>query len=381
MSFTLRPATGNRFIGREALVQEMIRELSDPDSDGGFALSGQRRIGKTSILLEVGRRLGTGASGVVPVYFSVWSLLDPSLGECARMLSAAILDAYRQVTGIGYRARDLMRVPLTVLRNVLENSTITIAYHDLELLFSMERETDEKELFLRALHLGEQLALATQTKCVLMIDEFPAIMDLKTGGSRIGEQVLKTIRTIQEQWRHTVLCITGSIRSTMDMTVLSATSPFYRQLIVRDVGPLSREETAALLRRDLPVSDDDISRIYAFSGGIPFYIQFMGRMIGRAGRTGRDSVGEAEEAFLREEGALLFRAELNALGPKERLIVAGIAAGQTTPAALAAGGGERVSNISRFLGYLREKGVVERESRGVYALADPVFARWVRERD
>ena len=57
MRFTLRPVKGEGFIDREELLDEMVSELRDTESTTGYALYGKRRIGKTSILKEVQRRL------------------------------------------------------------------------------------------------------------------------------------------------------------------------------------------------------------------------------------------------------------------------------------------------------------------------------------
>lgn len=380
MAFTLRPATGEHFAGRRVLMAEMLEELSDPASDTGFALVGQRRIGKTSILLEAARRLGEGQDGVVPVYFSVWSLLENDLEACAGALSAAVLEAYRPITGLALRARSLAQLPAAALMSALAHTTVTLSCHDIALIFSPRQGGDGIERFEKALGLAEGLALATGTKCVLFIDEFPALMDLTNNRTRCGAAILRTIRTLHERWSHTVLCIAGSVRSTMEMAALSPASPLCRQFIVREVGPLSRNEAATLLSGAMAVTDAEIDDIYRFSGGIPFYIQFLGRMISRGPPAPGDRIAAAAAAFLREEGNLLFRGEFDALSPKERLIAAGLARGHATPAALSRACGDRVAGIGRVLASLQEKGVAERLQRGVYRCADPVFARWICDR-
>ncbi|MGY4707019.1 hypothetical protein ACVNPS_04605 [Candidatus Bipolaricaulota sp. J31] len=55
--FTLRPVRGEAFLDREELVTEMVEALSSPTERTGFALMGKRRMGKTSVFLEVARRL------------------------------------------------------------------------------------------------------------------------------------------------------------------------------------------------------------------------------------------------------------------------------------------------------------------------------------
>lgn len=57
MQFTLKPVKGEGFIDRQELLEEMFSELTDINSTTGYAVYGKRRIGKTSILKEVQRRL------------------------------------------------------------------------------------------------------------------------------------------------------------------------------------------------------------------------------------------------------------------------------------------------------------------------------------
>lgn len=56
MTFTLRPAVGENFVDWEEVLGAMMETLTDPKLEMGFALVGQRRIGKTSILRELANR-------------------------------------------------------------------------------------------------------------------------------------------------------------------------------------------------------------------------------------------------------------------------------------------------------------------------------------
>ena len=57
MAFTLQPAVKDDFVDREDILADMLSTLKDKSIRMGFALVGSRRIGKTSILKEVVRRL------------------------------------------------------------------------------------------------------------------------------------------------------------------------------------------------------------------------------------------------------------------------------------------------------------------------------------
>ena len=376
MYFTLRPVKGERFINRQELLDEMISELRDFESTTGYALYGKRRIGKTSVLKEVQRRLESEHK-IVTVYFSVWDLIEFSVVEFCQRLSMEIIDAYRPYIGLKYKANELFQTPLTMLRKLLDSSEFKIVYNELEFLISKKRDIDKNLLVENALYLPEKLAKSTGTKCILMIDEFPSISELKSDSNKIGETIIKKMRTIFENWERTTLCISGSIRSTMKLSVLSSTSPFYRQLIIKEVKPFEREYTKELLSGDIEITEEGVDEIHNFSTGIPFYIQFIGKMLERRKGASVELIKALEAEFLREEGDILFKEEFDTLSSKERLIAINIAKGCHTPKAIASAVGDNISNVNQFLSYLEQKGYVLKREKGYYILEDPVFARWL----
>jgi len=380
MSFTLVPVCGDGFVDREKLLGEMFAELGNPGSTAGYAIFGKRRVGKTSVLKELQLRL-QNTERIVPVYFSVWDLVEPSLSEFCSKLSVEILEAYRLKLGLGYRIRELLRAPISLVRQVLDRAELKVIYREVEFLLSFRSgEVDLDGLVENTFTQPERLS--GDMKCVLLIDEFPSILHLRDRNSAVGEAIVRKIRTISEGWRRTCLCISGSIRSTMELAVLSSASPFYRQLIVREVKPLERRWVRELVLGNLPdATEDAVDEIYKFSNGIPFYVQFLGKMLERKkGKVSADEVRKAEEEFLLEEGDIIFKEEFEKLGPKERLVLVTVAKGHNTPKGIAGQIGERVSNVNRFLSYLEEKGQVYRREKGVYEVEDPVFARWLKEK-
>ena len=56
MAFTLTPVSADDFIGRKKVTAELVNQLKSKNKIG-FSLMGVRRVGKTSILKEVERRL------------------------------------------------------------------------------------------------------------------------------------------------------------------------------------------------------------------------------------------------------------------------------------------------------------------------------------
>jgi len=382
--FTLRPVWGKDFLDREQLLHEMVATLASPGERMGFALVGKRRMGKTSVFLETVRRLRVRKS-VVPVYFSLWELVESTPAEFARELVRHCLEAFQEsgALPLKVKARNLLTAPLELLRDLLREVRVSVRLREeLEVLLILSRERREEpgDLIARAFRLPEDLAKEAGVRCALFLDEFPSVLELRHNGKALGEGVVRRLRTEYERMEALILSISGSIRSTMEAVALGPGSAFWRQFIVREVGPLPAAAVRELFRRNLgkPLSERAFAALWEFTRGIPFYVQFIGRELARrGGRIGAREVADAVEEFLNEEGSVLFQEEWAKLSPKERKLVLALAQGTSSPSRIARTIGETPNAVSRYLQYLEDKEVVERIRPGVWAISDPVFARWL----
>ncbi|MBC7221306.1 ATP-binding protein [Candidatus Bipolaricaulota bacterium] len=383
--FTLRPVCGDEFVDREELVGEMVRTLSSPRERMGFALVGRRRMGKTSAFLEVIRQLDEDPS-VVPVYVSLWDLVEGTLAELARLLLREVLDRFheRKVLPLPVRAQHFLSAKLALLQDLLQRVQVSVRLRqEVELLVRFARSEEvpaASELLERAFALPEWIAAERGVRCALFLDEFPTVMELRHRGEPLGEGAIRKLRTLYEGMEHTVLSISGSVRGTMDAVVLNPGAALWRQFVVREVGPLPGDAVHALLERNLarPVRREASARVQALTAGIPFYVQFLGRELARGeGEVTPEAVATAFAAFLAEEGNLLFQEEWARLSPKERAVARALARGHASPSAIAREIGDSPNVVSRYLLYLAGKGLAERKERGEWVLSDPVLAVWL----
>lgn len=369
--FTLRPVSGELFIGREELLNTLVGELSRMDSAEGFCIYGRRRIGKTSILKELERRLRT-YDRVVPVYFSFWEAGTLSLKDLVERLSEAIIAAYQE--------KGLLRVELSVkkvlgstrevIARVVSKTKVQVKIEEVEFLLSMRERPprDYVPVFRQVFNMAEKLAEKTGTKCVLLLDEFPEILRIEN-----GLQIVKMLRTAYEEYRHTALVISGSVRKTMELAVLSEAAPFYRQLLIKRIQPLTREEVAKFLERYTGIRDEKLANeLYDITGGVPFYLQWLGR-VGSLRRA-----EEAVEEFIEEEGNVIFQEEFDRLSSMERRIITVLAKGKERPAEIAREAGVETNVATTYLGGLMDKEAVEKVEKGRYRIRDRLFERWIR---
>lgn len=382
MRFTLRPAVKDNFINREDLLNEMVNTLINERLDMGFALIGPRRVGKTSILLEVANRL-KDKKKIIGVYFSVWDLVENTLREFSDQLTKAILLGFKDEFSIRYKIRQLLRTPKERIKEVLKEAGISIKILDeieIELL-RKDKALDANVLLEEVFALTEELSKEFNVRTILMLDEFPSLADI-TNGKKLGEGVIKKIRTINERLENTILCVSGSIRKTMEMAVLSSSAAFFRQFIVKEISPFDKFTTGQLLSKNLAqkVSPQVVETAHRLTSGIPFYLQLLGRQLQRVSTKTIEPeiVKAAFEEVLEEEGTIIFEEDFFRLSDKERATLKTMVEYKVRKLNdISDNLGEGINVVSKYLEYLLLKGLVQKETRGIYKIADPVFEKWL----
>ncbi|MBW1613296.1 MAG: hypothetical protein JRJ57_04840, partial [Deltaproteobacteria bacterium] len=184
------------------------------------------------------RRL-EGEKDIVPVYFSIWDLVENTLPELCTRITLAIIEGFKPRLSLKLKMKQLLNVPVLKFFEVLRSLNMKIAFFDeIEIALRMGKsgEINHNTLIEKMFLFGEKMAKENGVRLVLMLDEFPSIMDVKNK-IKLGEGIIKKIRTIYEDLENTILCISGSIRKTMEITALSPSSAFYRQFIIKNIEP------------------------------------------------------------------------------------------------------------------------------------------------
>lgn len=371
--YSLRPVSGELFVGRQNILGDMIAELKDSESSDGFCIYGRRRIGKTSLLRELERRLKENEELVI-VYFSFWDIIPLSTRAFVEDISDAILDAYQKKGLLRIEQgikRALRRVKKVFARNI-QNAEFRIKLDRVELFLNLKEseKPDYSFLFREVFYLAEEIADRTGTKCIIMLDEFPEILKLEN-----GYQMVRVLRTAHENFKHVGIVISGSIRKTLAQVALSHVSPFYRQLILKKISPLSVEEVQSFLVKYASIKDREIAeRLTEITGGVPFYLQSLGRI------SGFSDLDYSVEEFLEEEGNIIFQEEFTKLNEIEKRIVSAMGKGKARLVDIARDAELSSSTVSTYLPTLMAKEIVKKMERGRYSLTDTMFALWLKRR-
>jgi len=367
-------------------MMEMLSSLEDGGIRMGYALVGPRRIGKTSILKEVIRRLHD-KKNIVPVYFSIWDLVENTLPEFCTKVTFSIIESFKPYLSLKLKIKKLLKVPALKFFDVLHSLDIKMSLFDeIEIALKMGRkgEIDADALIEKLFLFGEKMAGESGVRLILMFDEFPSIMDIKNK-TRLGEGIVRKIRTIYEDLENTIFCISGSIRRTMEIAAFSPSSAFYRQFIVKNIEPFDIESTREIVEKNLgtTITENAASKFYEFTGGIPFYLQFLGRELVRSapGRVEMRVVKEIFEEFIFQEGDILFSEQIKSFSDKEKMILSRMACYDfKTPAEIQKSIYQSSNVISRYIEYFLLKGILERERKGTYRFIDPVFKEWLKRK-
>ena len=144
MAFSMAPVMGKEFIGREEILARMTRELGNRNSRNGFALYGKRRVGKTSALLEVGQRLSKDKQ-IVPIYISVWNLVEGRVEEFCRAIMKETVDAYREKIGLPFKFQELADSPFSTIPKLLKRFQLKADISDLVTLALSFRKEEQKK--------------------------------------------------------------------------------------------------------------------------------------------------------------------------------------------------------------------------------------------
>ncbi len=386
---TSTPVTAGNFFDRRQEIdrlEEAIRHLK-ADSPNWLAIIGPRKVGKTSLILELTRRASDLATNSEPeVVFIVMDCFEelPLMPEIFRRYALRTVDAAlgaelsSSLEMLAGRPSDLRA---ELLGSQRFNSLPQVLRQ--EILELGEGEIDSARLRLW-LDLPERLAEALNLRMLVTWDEF---QELAVPMSRSGkEDLLPLLRSHWQRHQRTSYVISGSAPTLLTELVTAEHSPFFQHFSLLHLGPLPRAEAVRLIIDNAPahcpVSEHTADRIVDVVGGHPFYLQLIGEALTRQPTQDTDAgLKEVfQELLFSRTGrlALYFDREFQRLVGRSGYLARTLES--------LSGGARRLSEIASEIGtasgstvrYLqRLEDAVVRTENGDYQLADPVFGLWL----
>src|SRR2546421_6538825 len=253
-----RIVSGSAFTDREKDLLVLQRELRDGQN---ILLEAPRRFGKTSLILEVKRRLQ--ASGIPVAYLDC--MLVPSRARLADRLASAYLDAFK---GPAQRAEDWVVQHLKAFR---VRSTLTLD-SDGKASLSFEAgsagvpklDTLLEQLFPETEIIARE---GKKKRVVVILDEFQDLMEL-------GVTLLRQLRAVIQHQQHVSYAFLGSRQALLRRAVHERNAPLLQMSRPYPLGPLPRAEVANFLMARFrasgrPLPKDAIHALIDFTGAHP----------------------------------------------------------------------------------------------------------------
>jgi hypothetical protein len=370
-----RIVSGDAFTDRETDLLVLQRELRGGQN---ILIEAPRRFGKTSLILEVKRRLE--ADGIPVAYLDC--MLVPSRARLADRLASAYLEAFRTPA---QRAEDWV---VQHLKAVRIRPTLTIDDHghtQISFEAASAGSTNLDALLEQLFEEPEAIARAGKKKrLVVILDEFQDLMEL-------GPGLLRQLRAVIQHHQHVSYAFLGSRQALLRKAVHDRGAPLLKMARPYPLGPLPRDEfTAFLMSRfrasGRPVPREVITALIDFTGGHPNDTQEAAHFLWEVAllplssdelvKTAIDRVVDAEAAQM----TVLWHDS----APAQRNLLV----------ALVEWGGRNIyseeyrrranlgaaTTVQRAVQTLIERELVDIDSAGIYVIKERFFEEWIRRR-
>src|SRR2546426_3074998 len=371
------PVPAADLVGREAYLRRLIERLEDGQH---VLISGPRRIGKTSIIVEALRRIRR--HGSYTAYVDCLGATD--------------------IRGLGERLADAILQNLSGVERSFEHAkaiaagmhpTVKVKYEHVELALELARETNAQRFFEGALDLPQGLARRTGKRVVVVFDEFQA-------AGRLGPRVFDVMRARFQAHRGTSYAFLGSEQGILEELFSAKGRAFYRFAVPLDLADagghrfgIDPDDWLVYLRskfaaKGIAIDDASVDRLLDATGGHPqdtmqvcAALYYLGRDMGS--RTVRPDHPEGAFEQAMRELERPFALHWSELGSHKYLqpVAKRIAHRAVLSAAGTNGGAVPRPEVLRALAALQARGLVARPGRGRYDFVEPMFGEDVRRLD
>lgn len=370
------PVPAADLVGREGYIRRATARLADGNH---ILIAGPRRIGKTSVMLEVLRRLRR--RGLHTAYVDCLGATD------VRGLGERLADAILENVSGAERSFEQAKAIAAGLR-----PTVKVRYEHIELALELARERQPQRFFEGALDLPRALAQKTGKRVVVAFDEFQA-------AGQLGPRVFDLMRTRFQAQRAVSYAFLGSEEGILETLFSEKGNAFYRFALPLDLADaaghrfgIAPDDWLAYIReklseRKLQIADAEVDRILDATGGHPqdtmqvcASLYYLMRDAGLRVVT-PEAIGVALEQSLREleRPFALHWADLGK-GKYLQTVAKRVAHGAILYASDGTGAVPR-AEVLRALAALQARGLVLRVGRGRYEFVEPLFAEYVRRLD
>jgi len=363
-----RPVTGDHLVGREEVVSIILSRVQNRQS---VVLAAPRRMGKTSVLLEVLRRLRRKGwfVGSVDIFDT------PTLRDLSEKIVQTTLDN-RGISG--ERIIRAAREGIDTLRRAVQLKHVTDEGYEIVLSFAGETKRPI-DLLDEALDFPDQFAKRHGKRLCFAYDEFGDLM-------KMDGELIKKMRAKFQKHENTVYIFSGSQESVINELFGNRKEAFYGFADAIDLPPIPKDAFSNYIKRTfnsvkIECSSSIISQILELTEGHPYYTQLLCQLLYYRVRGVRDEI-EAKDVREAFEEALLSQSSylddlwynLSRSSPVQLAICRLLASDMEASPYVSLS--DTKQNIYYALSSLVKKGILRKDGER-YSFTDPFFREYI----
>ncbi len=366
-----RPVKGKHLVGRDDEIQNMITLLKNNQS---VMLVAPRRYGKTSIVLEVLRRLKEEG-----MYVGWVDLFDIPTKE---KLAEKVIQ-----TTIGNKMLSADKVikaakkGINALKKSIELKHITQDGMEIVLNF-VDQNVDIDALLDESLDFPETFSAKNHAKMCFAYDEFGDI-------SRMNGSLVKKMRSKFQLHERTVYVFSGSRESIMNEMFREKKGAFYGFCAVVEIPTVPYKAFKEYIRisfeeEDMDIADHTVETILNATSCHPYYTQYLSHIIylnvKEKKRVDEEDVDECFEQMMQMQESYLD--DMWATLKHDSILQLKICMHLSTSKkeSVYSQFDDSKQNVHASLQSLIRKGYIRREDDG-YVILDPLFSEYLRRMD
>ena len=355
---------GDCFCPRPKLAKRLAEYIK---SGQNVVIQGERRMGKTSLVLETVRRMKS-----IALFHADFLCVRDQADLCQRFLSALA----RLESSEGWLAK-------TIKAFAYLKPTISIDPTSGSPTLSVDARLASEPSTLDAI-LDTLLAQTAKRKVCAVLDEFQDILDIED-----GERVLAVMRSRIQLDSKTPYIFLGSIRNRMTDIFWHPSSPFYHSAAAFPVGEIDADDFFAFIKSRFATGKRNLDRaefdaISQIANATPGYVQELCDAIWDE-TSNSDSINASaidralNSVFAREqEHFTAFMRRLTALQTRVLKSVA-VFGGKAvfSKEFLASAATYNASSVKVALGKIEKEGIIY-SFNGEFKFVNPFFGEWVK---
>ena len=353
-------------VDREEFIEETKLRLLQGQS---AMLSGPRRIGKTSVAYEILRQLREEGAYVAKIdLFHV-----TSIEEMGTKLLQAILE---NRTGVLHQAVYTLK---QWKKDLLASSEIHAKLYDLEMGLTLDRPQSPLDLLETAVQTAEKMASKDDKRMVILLDEFQELDRLG------GETLLKRLRSLFQQQKHTTYFFLGSERSLLTTLFADRRQAFYRFATILPLPqiPYAKWRTYIVVKLKesvMTMTEPALDWLLDKTGGHPYCLMsvmsnaYLLAIMGHQDTINMEILYAAYERSMSQLEAV-YEEQWQEIRNHKGLdhVLTSILLNQPIHHPT-----EGISNVSRAVQTLIRLSIIQKgEHRGKYHVMEPMFGDWV----